>query len=84
MAKIKVFKFEVSNWSSAAFTDQIGTQKHKNAQARLATEEKIESTIDDYIADKEVISINANTVDLHYHNNGRGNTIQLIYTILYS
>lgn len=84
MLKVKVFRFEVSNSSSAAFSDELSSAWYKSMQKLLASEEMIESTINDFIKNKNIESISVNTIDVNYHNNGRGNTVHLLYTIIYS
>ena len=84
MSKVKVFRFEVSNSTSAALSDDLNSACYKNNQKKLVSEEMIESIINEFIKDKNIESINTNNIDINYHNNGRGNTIHLIYTILYS
>lgn len=80
---IKVFRFRVSNWSSSPCSDDRAKTSYYDAQAQLASENEIAKTINKFISDKNVISISVNTVDVAYHNNARGNTIDLIYTILW-
>ena len=43
----------------------------------------IETIINDFIKDKKVIDIKINNIDVHYHNNGYDNRIQLVYTVIY-
>ena len=81
--RIKVFRFKVSNWSSSAFEDDKKNLNYKQAQSELVTEEQIEKTINGFIKDKKNVSITVTPVDVHYHNNGRGNDIDLIYTVMY-
>lgn len=81
--KIKVFRFEVSNWTSSPMSRDVGSERFKTSQDELISEEVIENTINKFINGKLVESISVNTIDIEYHNNGRGNTIHLIYTISY-
>ena len=81
--KIKVFKFEVSNASSAAFSDDMQKEWYYKKQARLKTPSEIENIINEFCKDKDVVDIKIQTVDVEYHNNGRGNTVELWYTIMY-
>ena len=80
---VKVFKYEVSNSSRVAFTEDKKTDWYRKAQARMLSPEEIEREINEFICDKEVLSIQVSTVDAYYHNNGRGNLIELWYTIVY-
>ena len=82
--KIKVFKFEVANASSSPFADDRNSSWFSKKQARLSTPSAIEKTINKFTATVKVEDIKVSTVNVHYHNNGRGNTIELWYTILYS
>ena len=82
--KIKVFKFEVSNGSKCEYEGDSRESWFRIAQSKLVTPEKIEKTIKDFFCDKDNINISINNVDVKYHNNARGNTIELWYTIMYS
>lgn len=66
MAKVKLFRYEISNASTVCFDD-----------------DKIEDEINEFLSDKELIEIKVNQADVRFHNNGRSNTIHLIYTIVY-
>ena len=81
--KIKVFKFEVSNSARIPVGDDSKTAWYKSKRFDLAIPEEIEDEINDFCCDKEIIDIKINTVDVHYHNNARANTIELWYTIMY-
>ena len=45
--------------------------------------ELIESEINEFCEDKDVIDIKVNTVEYDYHNNGGCNGVLLVYTITY-
>lgn len=81
---VKIFKFEVSNASSSPLSDDERKDWFKKAQKKLVTAEYIEETINSFIKDKSVQDIKVNNVDEKYHNNGRGNTVFLVYTIIYN
>lgn len=87
MMKVKLFRFEVSNASSKLLesdSEKIwGNRWVKEEQEKIVTEEMIEDIINDFIYDKNVFDIKINNVDVKYHNNARGNTIHLLYTIIY-
>lgn len=83
MIKIKVFRFEVSNASSSCFEDDKYQRWYKQDQIKLASREYIENCINEFLKDKEFIDLKVSTIDVEYHNNGRGNTIHLLYTLLY-
>ena len=90
MAKIKVFKFEVSNFiygttKEEYLKDSFNTEEYYNEYFnKLATPEQIEDTVNSFLEDKELINLNVNTVDIHYPNNGYENTVELVYTITYN
>ena len=81
--KIKVFKFLVSNWTSKNSDDDIGKRDYSIARARLSEPSTIEKTINEFCKNKDIIDIKINSIDVGYHNNGRGNLIELWYTIMY-
>lgn len=83
MHKVKVFKFEVSNWAAEPFAKDVGEKSYRTAYDRIDTPLVIENTINSFLEDKFLLSITVNKVETHYHNNGRGNLIHLFYTILY-
>lgn len=89
MAKIKVFKFEVSNFVYGTTKEEFLKDgksegyydKYFNT---LVTPEQIEDTVNSFLEGKELISLNINTIDVHYPNNGYENTVELVYTITYN
>lgn len=81
--KVKLFRFRVSNNTSIAFNGDKGTKWYIQDAKELHSEIVIENVINRFLLDKELISLNVSTVDVGYHNNARGNTIDLIYTITY-
>jgi hypothetical protein len=83
MDKVKVFRFRVSNWTTLSFDEDKKKLAHTEAQKELVSEDQIVEIINNFIADKQVKDIIITTIDVHYHNNGRSNTIDLMYTILY-
>lgn len=80
---IKVFRFRVSNATNKCFTEDKEKDWYKRTIGDLVSEEQIEKRVNNFIKDKENVSISVTPVDVHYHNNGRSNTIDLIYTITY-
>ena len=82
--EVKIFRFRVSNAASAAFEKDKTEKWYQNKLLEIDSPEYIENTINDFIKNKENVTIYITSVDVNYHNNGRGNTIDLIYTILYS
>lgn len=83
MHKVKVFKFEVSNWAAGPLVKDVGEKSYRAAYDRIDSPLVIENTINSFLEDKFLLSITVNKVETHYHNNGRGNLIHLFYTILY-
>lgn len=83
MKKIKIFGFEVSNSASHPLSKDENESWFAPQQKKLCKENDMERIINAFSEDKNVIDISVNTVDVNYHNNGRGNTIRLVYTIVY-
>lgn len=86
MFAIKVFKFQVSNWTSSPCESDVNSNRYFNARSRLFSPNSIETTINNWIDDNptyQIKDIKISTVDVEYHNNGRGNTVELWYTITY-
>ena len=83
MLKVKVFKFRVSNAASAMHDDDKSSAYFIKIQKELVSEKDIEETINNFIAGKDIVDIKINNIDVQYHNNARGNTVDLIYTIMY-
>lgn len=81
--KVKVFEFEVCNAASKLCSEDEGTKWAENEKRKLFTPAMVSDVINDFINDKDVFDIKVNNVDVYYHNNCRGNTIHLFYTILY-
>lgn len=81
--KVKIFRFNVSNATSYCFDDDKKDKWYQEGQDRLVSEEKIEEILNDFIKDKSNVSITVTPIDVHYHNNARGNDIDLIYTVMY-
>ena len=54
-------------------------------EKELKSPEDIEATVNNFLNSwgKKIIDIKVNTVDVQYHNNARGNTVDLVYTIMY-
>ena len=71
--KIAVFKYEASKsgWK-------------ENGGGECINAELIESEINEFCEDKEVIDIKVNTVEYDYHNNGGCNGVEIVYTIMYN
>ena len=70
--KIAVFKYDAS------------ICKHeRDGGGECINTELIESEVNDFCEDKEVVDIKVNTVEYDYHNNGGCNGVALVYTIMY-
>jgi len=83
--KVKVFRFRVSNAASSPCPDDYRENWFKERLAELKSEKDIECIINKFLykKGKKVLDIKVNMIDVEYHNNARGNTIDLVYTILY-
>lgn len=82
---IKIFEFEISNASSAPSKEDIGQPWYTMAQRKIASTDEMEETINNFIecATTKVIDIKVNIYEVRYHNNGKGNTNHIVYTIIY-
>lgn len=83
MANVKVFKFEVSNQTSSPIDGDERSAWFIEAASRIASQEYIDNALNAFLRDVKLISMHTNTIDVKYHNNARGNTIWLVYTIVY-
>lgn len=81
--RVQIFRFRVSNAASCAFGEDMTAKWYKEQRQQLDDEEYIEDTINDFIKHKKNVQIIVTPVDVHYHNNARGNTIDLVYTIMF-
>ncbi len=83
MLKIKVFKFRVSNAASAPCKGDRFDDWFLEKQCEIVSEKDIEETVNNFIASKDIVDIKINSIDVQYNNNARGNTVDLMYTIMY-
>ena len=83
--KIKVFKFEATNFTTtySARDKQHANDEQEAAMNRIYEPEEIEAIINDAIKDLNVVDIKVNVLHTAYHNNGRSNTMHLVYTVMY-
>ena len=81
--KVKVLKFQVSNATSSLCKGDEKERWAHDMASMLDTPSKVEGALNDFCNGKNIIDIKVNTVDVNYHNNARGNKIELWYTILY-
>jgi hypothetical protein len=82
--KIKTFKFTIANAASHPFEEDKKQCWYKERLTEIDSPAYIDAVINDFIKDKKVISISTNTEIEHHHNNGRGNTVVALYTIVYN
>lgn len=82
---VKVFEFEISNASSAPINGDMSEPWYARERRKIVSTDEIEDTINNFIdcATKKVIDIKVNIYEVRYHNNGRGNTNHIVYTIIY-
>ena len=83
MVNVKVFKFEVSNETSSPRDGDEQSASFREAACRIASQERISNVLNAFLRDVKLISMHINTIDVKYHNNARGNTIWLVYNIVY-
>ena len=85
MNKIKVYEFEVSNASSSPCSEDYKEIWFGKELDKLSSTYEIEHTINDFLETNNyiLVDLKVNNVDINYHNNARGNTIKLVYTIIY-
>lgn len=81
--KVKVMRFRVSNAASAPSCNDYKEQWYRDRKAELVSEAEIEAKVNAFISNVKVVDIKVSTVEVHYHNNARGNTVDLVYTIMY-
>lgn len=78
---VKVLKFLVSNWASGALsTDE--PKKVSCALQGLSSPEDIEEAVNKACYGLQVKSMTVTPVETAKHNNARGNTVELWYTIV--
>lgn len=86
MRKVKVFRFTVTNWTTAGGTiDEIRSQYFQKAASQVWSPKKVEEAINDWADCNEyqILDIKVTAVEEQHHNNGGTNTVELWYTILY-
>jgi hypothetical protein len=83
MKKVKIFRFRINSISSVIFEGDEKELWYNNGLIELESIEKVEETINVFLTHKELVSMNVSTIDVRTHRNGRGNTVDLIYTIVY-
>lgn len=86
MRKVKVFKFAVTNWTTASGTlDEIRSQYFQEAASEVWSPKEVEKAINDWADSNEyqILDIKVTTVDVRYRTGSGTNTVVLWYTILY-
>lgn len=81
--KIKTFRFTVSNAASMNLKQDQNDSNFQKLAKEITSQETIDNTINDFLADKLLVDVKINTIDVNYHNNARGNKIDVIYTVIY-
>lgn len=81
--RIKVFRFRLSNWTSSPLKDDRLNPRFKEQSLLVDTPERIESIVNGFCSEHDVVDIKTTHIDVEYHNNARGNTIDVLYSIVY-
>nr|DAP33697.1 MAG TPA: Sporulation protein Cse60 [Caudoviricetes sp.] len=85
MKKVKVFKFEVTNFTYTADEKEMKQEACKRAKNRLSSTEQIEQTINEWLAKSgyELCDLKVNTVVPQRGEINWGDTVELWYTVVY-
>lgn len=86
MKQVHVLKFTVSNAASNVFSEDFNTAWYQKCIRDLKSPEDIEHELNSFlqnIPSDKIYSITPAVVTEHRHNNGRGDTNVLYYTIVY-
>ena len=86
MRKVKVFKFTVTNWTTAGGTiDEIRSQYFQEAASEVFSAKEVEKAINDWADSNEyqILDIKVTAIDVRYRTGSGTNTVVLWYTILY-
>lgn len=86
MKQVHVLKFTVSNAASNVFSEDFNTAWYQKCIRDLKSPEDIEHELNSFlqnIPSDKIYSITPTMVTEHRHNNGRGDTNVLYYTIVY-
>lgn len=86
MKQVHVLKFTVSNAASNVFSEDFNTPWYQKRIKDLKSTEDIEHELNLFlknIPSDKIYSITPTVVTEHRHNNGRGDTNVLYYTIVY-
>ena len=83
MTQVKVFKFRVTNYG---YSEDVSSYKYMDSRNKypISSTTEIESLVNKFCEHHNVVDIKVIAVDVHYHNNGYDNTIELYYTIIYT
>ena len=82
--KVKVFRFRVSNGAFLAFDEDKDKDWYKKELEELDSIEWAEKVINEFCEEHNVVNIITNVIEVSKHNNSRGNTVDLIYTVMYN
>lgn len=85
MRQVKIFDFIVSNAAASPCEGDRDTYWYNKKKLELKSSKQIENTINEFLIDNNytLVDLKVNNVDVMYHNNARGNTIKLVYTLIY-
>lgn len=81
--KVKIFEFELSNYALDASNSDMKLASFRDAETRLVSTDAMEDMINYFLRDKVLVDINVVPATVRTHNNGRNNTVKLIYTVVY-
>lgn len=85
MKKVKVFKFEVTNFTYTADENEMKQEACKRAKNRLSSTEQIEQTINEWLTKSgyELCDLKVNTVVPQRGEINWSDTVELWYTVVY-
>lgn len=95
MVKIKTFEFMIHTWAGSAMchrkekSREIAVAKYftdhckKSDPENLWSPAEIDSKINSFISDKDIVDIKVENYTAHRHNNAGDDTIIAKYTIIY-
>ncbi len=74
--KIRVFRFPASR-------SKYESDGERRFHCQRLNTSDVEAEVNDFMQYHNIISVNVNTVDCRYHNNGGYNDVDIVYTIVY-
>ena len=81
--KVKSFRFRVSNWTLNPSPKDKEDSHFVVAADEVKCCEEIDYVLNRFMQSVKVIDVKVSTIDVNYHNNGRGNKVDMMYTVLY-